>query len=474
MVTLDLNEYDALTRLDFWIFIQRVFAELNPESFSDNFHIELLASQLDRIRLGTSQRIAVALPPRSLKSIIVSVASPAWLLGHDPSKEIICASYGQDLADKLAGDCRQVMQSVWYRRLFPHTKLAPGRQAIDHFKTTVGGCRVGTSIGGSVTGIGADVIIVDDPIKAIDIASDAERNRANSWARSTLFTRLNDKAIGAIIVVMQRLHEDDMIGHVQGIANFELLSFAAIAQEDEDYEIETPFGILHHQRREGEALHPERESLELLASPRRAMGSAFFAAQYLQTPTPPGGDIVKIDGFRRYNAAEPPKFDKAIQAWDTASKVSELSDYSVCTTWGVIGITTDERRVYLLHVARERLEYPDLKRRVRELGELFGAETILIEDSSSGVQLNQAFRVECFYKVQAVDVRGDKVMRMRARRLSSRLERYSCPRKPPGLKLTSTSWRCSRAVNMTTRLTQPPMPCDISLRPPASITGRCL
>lgn len=259
-------EYAALTRLDFWIFILRVFAELNSEPFANNFHIELLASRLDRIRKGESRRLAIALPPRSLKSIIVSVALPAWFLGHNPAARIICASYGQDLADKHAGDCRQVMQSKWYRQLFPATKLAPGRQSLSNFETTAGGSRMATSVGGVITGFGADVIIVDDPMKPDEALSEVERGRANRWARHTLFTRLNDKAKGAVIMVMQRMHEDDFIGHVMSFAEFELLSFPAIAQAPETHLVETPFARLRYDRAEGEALHPARGSLEV---PRR-------------------------------------------------------------------------------------------------------------------------------------------------------------------------------------------------------------
>jgi hypothetical protein len=237
------EEYDPLTRMDFWIFVQRVFAELNSEPYLDNFHVQVLAARLDKIRLGGIHRLAIALPPRNLKSIIVSVALPAWLLGHDPGTKIICASYAAELSEKLSADCRQVMQSAWYRRLFPNTELADGRQPVRHFHTTKGGSRFATSVGGSVTGLGAHLAIVDDPIKPDEVMSDIERVKANKWLRQSIFTRLdNKKSRGSIIIVMQRLHEDDMIGHVVENADFELLSFPAIAPCDETHAIETPWG----------------------------------------------------------------------------------------------------------------------------------------------------------------------------------------------------------------------------------------
>ena len=191
-LALAVGEYDALTRLDFWIFTQRVFAELTGELLQDNWHIQLLCAEVDRIRSEPNTKLAIALPPRSLKSIIVSVALPAWLLDHNPRLEVVCVSYGQELADKLSSDCRRIMLTPWYRRLFPAMRL--DKLAVGHLATTVGGKRYATSIGGSLTGIGADVIIVDDPMKPDEALSDAERGKANGWARHTLFTRLNKKA----------------------------------------------------------------------------------------------------------------------------------------------------------------------------------------------------------------------------------------------------------------------------------------
>ena len=405
------EEYDAITRLNFWIFVQRVFAELTPDTYIDNYHIQLLCSELGDIRAGMPRRICIALPPRSLKSIIISVALPAWLLGHNPAMVIICASYGQDLADKLAADCRQVMQSAWYRLLFPAARLMPGRQSVAHFETDRGGRRIATSVGGVLTGLGADIIIVDDPMKLDEAYSETERMKANNWAHHTLFTRLNDKRNGTIIIVMQRLHEDDMIGHVCSFADFELLSFPAIAQCDERHVIKTPFGTLHHHRREGEALHPSREPLEVLEQQRRLMGSAFFAAQYLQSPTPPGGGLIKTLWFNnRFDLENRPQFVRIVESWDTASKSSELSDFSVCTTWGV----TANGDMYLINVFRQRIEYPDLKRKVRELAALYRATVILIEDTASGMQLIQELRYEGLAQIIAIRPQGDKVMRMQA------------------------------------------------------------
>ena len=424
---LSVDEYDALTRIDFWIFVQRVFVELTGEPFQDNFHIQELCAEVDRIRTERNVRLAVALPPRSLKSVIISVALPAWLLGHDPGLEVVCVSYGQELADKLSSDCRRVMLTPWYRRLFPVTKL--DRQAMGHLATTLGGKRYATSVGGTLTGMGADVIIVDDPMKPDEALSDAERSRANSWAQHTLFTRMNDKKNDRIVIVMQRLHEADMIGHVMALANFEPLAFPAIAAEDKVHHIRTPFGTLRHERKAGEPLHPEREPLEVLEKQRRLLGTTFFAAQYLQSPTPPGGDIIKSVWFQRYDPAKKPHFDRIMQSWDCATKASELNDYSVCTTWGV----TNTKAIYLLHVLRERLEYPELKRKVRQYAEQHRAGIVLIEDTAAGIQLIQELRYEGFARIEAFRPAGDKIMRMAAQTPTIEAGRVYLPHDAPWL-----------------------------------------
>ena len=405
-VSLSVEEYDAITRLDFWTFVQRVFAELSGEPFQDNWHIQLLCAEVDRLRTEPNTRLAIALPPRSLKSIIVSVALPAWLLGHDPGLEVVCASYGQDLADQLAADCRRIMLTPWYGRLFPETRL--DRRATANLVTTTGGKRYATSVGGTLTGMGADVVIIDDPMKPGEALSDVERTKANQWAQHTAFTRLNRKVDSRIVIVQQRLHEDDMIGHVVANASFSLLSFPAIAQDHELHVIPTPFGTFHHSRKAGEALHAEREPLEVLENLRRQMGTEYFSAQYLQSPTPPGGGIVRTEWFGRYDPAQLPEFARITQSWDCASKANELADYSVCTTWGV----TSTGQIHLLHVFRERLEYPELKRKVRELTNQHRADVVLIEDTVAGTQLIQELRREGFARIEPIRPKGDKVIRM--------------------------------------------------------------
>lgn len=408
MLKIQRRDYHALLRHDFYGFIERSFYELNPTTpFMPNWHIEVVADALERCRVGSCKRLIINQPPRSLKSLAASVAYPAFVLGHDPSAQVICASYGQDLANKLSLDCRRIIESPWYRRLFPRTRLSPQRQALQEFMTTLQGFRLATSVGGVLTGRGADWAIIDDAVKPEEAYSDTQRKGANDWFLHTLYTRLNDKKTGRIIVIMQRLHEDDLVGHILGLENWELISLPAIAEADECYAIKTPRGIRRFERRMGEALHPDREPIEVLNRIREAIGEYNFASQYQQSPAPLSGGIVKINCFKTYEDADLPTFEMKFQSWDTANKPTELSDYSACTTWGI-----KDKRLYLLNVFRKRLGYPELKRAVREQAEAFGADTILIEDKSSGTQLIQDLINEGVHSVKACQSSMDKIMRM--------------------------------------------------------------
>jgi predicted phage terminase large subunit-like protein len=407
---LDRAEYDALLRGDFAAFAQRAFHELYPRTpFAMNWHLRVIAARLALVRDGQIRRLAVNVPPRHLKSLLASVAFPAWILGHAPSAEILCVSYAQELADKWSRDCRRVVASPWYRRLFP-TRLAPAKQAMAEFETTARGGRIATSVGGVLTGRGADLIVIDDPLKPEEALSDRHRQGANEWYDSTLYSRLNDKAKSAVVLVMHRLHEDDLTGHLLAQGDWEVARFPAIAENDERHPIDTLAGPCVFTRRAGEALHHAREPVAMLDDIRRKIGEYNFAGQYQQMPAPLGGGMVKPAWFRRYLPDElPAAFERLVQSWDTANKASELSDFSVCTSWGIKG-----KNLYLLDVLRRRLEYPELKRAVRDEYARRKPDVVLIEDRASGTQLIQELIAEGLYAVTRYRPQADKVMRMHA------------------------------------------------------------
>lgn len=410
MSRIEPHELRAIMRADFHSFMVRAFGDFyGGLPFLPNWHIDALAAKLQAAREGKIQRLIINIPLRHLKSLAASTALPAWWLGHEPDAAIVCATYAQDLSDKFARDCRALMQSSWYQAIFP-TRLLSSRAALQELITTRGGFRLATSVGGVLTGRGADVIIIDDPMKPSDAMSDARRAAVNDWYDGTLYSRLNDKSRGIIIIVMQRLHEDDLVGHVLKRQGWEQATFPAIAEREEEHVWQTVFGERRFTRPLGAALHAERESLETLEDIRATLGTYNFASQYQQTPAPTGGGMVKETWFKRYGPADLPRdFDQIIQSWVTANKLSELADYSVCATWGV-----KASRFYLLDVLRKKLDYPNLKRAVIEQRSQFNPTVILIEDKASGTQLIQELIEQGHSMVTRYKPEGDKVMRLHA------------------------------------------------------------
>lgn len=401
----------ALLREDFVAFIEKCIPTLAPKlALKRNWHIEALAHHLELCRTGQIRRLIITLPPRHLKSICASVAFPAWLLGHDPAKRIVCVSYSADLAASHARDTREVMEAAWYRETFPLSRLSRKRAAEMDFMTTKRGYRFATSLGGQLTGRGGDIVIIDDPMKAEDVHSDAERDRAIQWFRQTLITRLDDKLNDCIILVMQRLHVDDLAGHLLQMGEWTHLNLPAIAVTDEAIPIapgET------HIRRVGELLHPEREPQQVLDGLQRDLGPRVFEAQYQQNPAPPDGTILHWSWFRWADEVQQrrPK-DEIVQSWDTAIKSGVTNDYSVCTTWLV-----RDKEYLLLDVFRNRLEFPDLRRKVISHGNQWGADYILIEDASSGQALIQDLKKRpdgSTWRLRAIQPHGDKVGRAEA------------------------------------------------------------
>lgn len=431
-VPLSYAEYEFILRHDLMSFIERSFCELNPRTILlSSPYIEVLASRLEACRQGRTTRLIVNQPPRSLKSHAVSTAFPAWLLGRNPAMQIICASYGQELADKHARDCRRLMASAFYQRLFPKTRLSMEKQSVNEFMTTAQGFRMSTSVGGVLTGRGADLIILDDPLKPDDALSETRRNSVNEWYSNTLVSRLNSKENGIIILVMQRLHQDDLTGYVMDQEGWEVLSFPAIAEEDEVHLIEGPLGRRRFERRAGEVLQPERESLLTLMGIRQTIGEYNFASQYQQNPMPLGGAIVKAEWFRYYEHGDlPARFSCILESWDTANKSGELNDFSVCTTWGAVA-----NHYYLLDVFRRHLNYPELKRAVQEQARQYKANIVLIEDKASGTQLIQDLRAEgiCGVKPYNPPPGSDKTLRLYARTTDFESGRVLLPSSAPWL-----------------------------------------
>ena len=401
----DQEALDALLRNNFEYFLHRCFLTLNPGAeYLPNWHIKAIAYQLDQIRRGETNRLIINMPPRYLKSLTVSVILPAFLLGHDPRMKIFGISYSNDLSAKHAADFRAIVQSDWYQRAFPNMRIA--RIADSDVFTTKRGFRRSTSVSATLTGLGGDMIILDDPQKPVDAQSDTLRKSLNQWFTNTLLSRLDNKATGVIILVMQRVHLHDLTGFlVENSNDWTVLSLPAIAESDEKIAIGNGQFQL---RRAGEALHPAYEPLSTLEKLRTEMGSAIFSAQYQQSPVPDGGAMIRREWLRYYDQLPERTYrTKVIQSWDTAAKDGAQNDYSVCTTWLLV-----DKCFYLMDVTRGRYDYPRLRATAIALAERFKPQQILIEDASTGIALAQELRQNRIYAVRLVPIERDKLGRL--------------------------------------------------------------
>ena len=399
----------AILRQDLGAFVAKVFQTVSPgDLYLHNWHIDAIVYALLQVHAGYTRRLIVTQPPRSLKSICTSAGFVAWSLGHDPSKRFACVSYSQELAATFARQFRVVVWSDWYRELFPHVRLDKDTET--ECVTTKGGGRITIPVGGSFTGRGADIIIVDDPMKAGDAQSETARRTVNDWYGTTLLSRLDDKEKGAIILVMQRLHEDDLAGKLLREGHWRHLDLPAIADEDEAIPIGP--GVVHPRTR-GEALHPERKSLERLDEIKREMGSLAFSAQYLQQPTPLEGNIIRRDWIKWYdNAPSRDPGAQIVHSWDVASTTGDTNDWSVCSIWLMV-----KRNYYLLDLWRGRLEFPFLRPKLLSLASAHKPNRILIEQTGPGQHLIQQLRASPVPGVPipiAIKPEGDKLMRMEA------------------------------------------------------------
>jgi predicted phage terminase large subunit-like protein len=398
---------EALLRNDFRAFLHKTFAILSPgQTYVSTWHVEAIAWRLERVRRGEIRRLIINMPPRSLKSIAASVAFPAFVLGRDPSRRIICVSYSGDLAKKHSNDFRAVLESPWYRSAFPDTRIGPFKNSETEIELTARGFRLATSVGGTLTGRGGDIIVIDDPLKPDDALSETKRSGANQWFMNTLLSRLDDKRTGAIVIVMQRVHIDDLTGFLLSQSDeWHVLSLPAIAYFDETIPLSAERTF---RRQSGEALSPEREPLDVLDALKLQIGSDAFSAQYQQAPAPPGGAMVKRHWIKRYSEL-PPAADHlmTLQSWDTASKGGPDNDWSVCTTW----IVTRKKLWYLVDVWRQRVDYPALKQNVQILSKKWSARRVLVEDTGAGTSLVQELR-GWVPGIIAVKPDGDKASRM--------------------------------------------------------------
>jgi predicted phage terminase large subunit-like protein len=402
------QEFYAILRTDLLAFTYKCFAELNPgKTLSMNWHHEAICFHLQFVLDGDIRRLLFNLPPRSLKSLFCSIALPAYLLGKDSTHQIICISYSQELAASLAADFRKIVQSDWYREAFDVKE--PVKDTETEYKTPSGGHRLAISVGGSLTGHGGNLIIIDDPLNAEDALSDAARKRVNAWFGSSLLSRLNNKQRDAIILVMQRLHLEDLSGFLLEQGGWLDVILPALAPKTMRVDLDQ---YRYHDWNEGEPLHPKRESRDALDELKRNMGSAAFNSQYLQQPVPLTGYRLNRNWLKYIDVLPVRQAgDEIIQSWDTAMKVTNTAAFSVCLTF----LVRDNTEFYLIGIFRERLEFPDLVKAVLRQHQKHRPNAVLIEEQASGIPLVQEVRKRGLNNVIPVQPHADKLTRMMGR-----------------------------------------------------------
>ena len=367
--------FNALCRENFYAFVKKAFNETHgSEHFHDSFAIELICDRLEKCMRGEIRKLIINIPPRNLKSFITSVCLPAYLLGKDPQKEIVCVSYSSDLANKLSRDTKSIMEMPFYKDIFA-TRIGR-KNTEDMFETTKHGSRAATTVQGALTGLGGNYLVLDDPCSAADVLSDVKRKNLNDWFQNTFLSRLNDKKEGVMIVIMQRLHEEDLTAILEKQGGWEVLSLPAIAEKDESFVLSDGRIV---GRKAGEVLNPEHEPLEVLLDLKKAMSEYNFSAQYQQNPIPLKGNIINFDDFKYFENLPTADNRIVVQSWDCAHKTGENNDFSVCVTGAIIN-----NIIYILDISRYRLEFPDLLDEIKDMQCIAHANEVVIEDADIG------------------------------------------------------------------------------------------
>ena len=272
------EDYQKILRHDFGSFIRFAFKELHPYAdYQHNWHIDVMAHYLTKVVNGECNRLIINIPPRMLKSHCASIALAAWLLGRDPRKRLLYLHGSKVLGLELEDACLQLMNSRRYRATFPGTVI---KEETGKLITNFGGRRQFMNIMSRLTGLGSDIIIIDDPISTADARDKGARRRLRQQFDENILQRLDDKKNGAIVLIMQRLHEDDLSAHL--LAKNESwvhVNIPAVAMQDETWNL--PYGKTY-KRRKSEILHPTRESKDQLLEILHSIGGYAFAHQYIQ------------------------------------------------------------------------------------------------------------------------------------------------------------------------------------------------
>ena len=403
-----------------------------------------MARALEKVGTGETRRLLIAIPPRHGKSILASVALPAWILGRDPTRKIICASYGDQLSRDFSNRFRDLLWSPQYQAIFPGMQIDAGGASLAEVRTNAKGYRLATTVQGPATGKGAHFTIVDDPFKAAEAASESTRNAVYDWFKGSLMTRFDKPAEGAMVVVQQRLHQDDLIGRLRDEGGWDYLEMPGECVERQVFDLGDGETWAFNP---GDLLFEERFNRAALEQLFWDLGEGPYNAQILQRPSPPGGALFKLKHFQRYETA-PLRYEAIHQSWDPAIVDTETAAFSVCTTWGIIG-----RKLYLLDVLRKRLDFHKIEPAILHMKEKYNASSVVLETSGVGIAIGNAIvqrpghGLGCTPTTQN-SARSNARSRRRPR---SNASGCTCRSAPPGSRPSNPRSRPSRCRNTPTR-----------------------
>jgi predicted phage terminase large subunit-like protein len=374
--------------------------------YLDSPHNEMIAAKLQMVESGAIRRLIICMPPRHGKTMQTSELFPAWYLGRNPKDEIIHATYSYERGSDVGRKVRNHIISPAHSTIFPECLLSPDVKGANKMATVAGGYYYSVGAAGAIVGRGANLFLIDDPIKSRQEAeSERYREEVRNWYRAQVYTRLMPN--NRIVIIMTRWHYDDLVGWLlsrEDAKDWHQLVMPAIAEGEDEI-----------RRQEGDALWEDFYPKKVLYKIRSVVGTREWNAQYQQTPTTSEDAIFDLDWFDRYDynlfrpwllairfkttlpgKKFPFNIKRIVQSWDTAYKDDQINDPSSCTIWGI-----SPTRYYLLHRFNKRMQYPEIKKKIKLFYKKWtvvcrkarmGPITVLIEDKASGQSLVQELK----------------------------------------------------------------------------------
>lgn len=382
----------ALAERSLWEFVKQAWPVVEPDLLVPGWHIQAVCGHLEAVSRKQIRNLIINIPPRHTKSLITSVFWPAWEWGpfNRPQTRWLCMSYAGDLSIRDSVKCRTLVQSQWYRERWGDRYLLQGDQnAKERYNNNRGGVRVASSVGGVGTGEGGDRLVVDDANSVKEVTSAVARKSVNDWWDSVMPTRINNPKSGAKVIIAQRSHHDDLVGHIKETTseNYEWLVLPA--EFEASTHCRTSIGFTDPRTQEGELLWPVRYGPKELADLKKELGGYAYAAQFQQRPSPMEGGILKRHWWQFYSQF-PADLEMIFQSWDLAFKGLHTSDYVCGQVWGIKGAGR-----YLLDEIYARLDFVQTIQAIRTLTARWPKAVLkVIEDKANGPAVISALRNE--------------------------------------------------------------------------------